>query len=80
MGKIETIWDYKPTEEELNRFGGRKAYELAMANGYNPDKNDDNRNYRLGLLFTMRGEHKKAKTYFDKIQNRSMMEVFIKDF
>jgi hypothetical protein len=85
MGKIETIFDYNPTEQELKRFGfdrndGYGHYEERLANlkkwhseGERPDY------YCLGLLFSMRGDKKRATEYFSKA-HPWQRDLLIKDF
>ncbi len=58
---IETILDYNPTDEEWKRFRGEshfmKYYHIYI-------KSNDNINYQLGLLFSMRGDTSKAQSYW----------------
>ncbi|MBP5366500.1 MAG: hypothetical protein J6Y82_11395 [Bacteroidales bacterium] len=56
--EVETIFDHNPTDQELNRFGGRQSLIYAIKIGiYN---NADNAYYHLGILFNSRGDKKKG--------------------
>ena len=75
---IETILDYNPTEEEWKRFGGKefimKYREIYL------QSHSDNHNYHLGLLFSMRDDKYKANTYFNKIEDKGMLQTLVEDF
>jgi hypothetical protein len=79
--EYETIFDYNPTQGELNRFGlgtpgGMQIYkEVEQSTGYCANTH----NYWLGLLFSMRGDNKKANEYWNKITNKSMLSTLIED-
>ncbi len=77
---METIFDYNPTNEELKRFGGLEAFRWLDSNGLQRFTNEDDANYALGLLFCLRKDYKKAKTYFNKIKKRSMLSTLVQDF
>ena len=74
---METIFDHNPTDEELKRFGGKEVVEDLIAKGY---YTEDDANYQLGILFSMRKDLKKAEEYFSKIENKSMLDLLIQDF
>ena len=77
---METIFDYNPTDEELKRFGGRKNLEYLKQHGIDPFDNADDANFSLGLLFSMRGEKKRANEYWAKIVDRTLLATLIEDF
>ena len=74
----ESIFDYNPTEEEMKRFGGLDC--LLWAIGKGAYKIADNRNYHLGLLFSMRGDKEKAISYFNQIEHKEMLKALMQDF
>lgn len=76
---METIFDYNPTEAELERFGG-KAIEYLRNKGIDIYRNNDNRYYHLFLLFNGRGDKEKTKYYLSLIQDRDILKVFMEDF
>ncbi len=77
---METIFDHNPTDEELNRFGGREQFEWERAHGIDPFANPDDANFMLGLLFSMRDDKEKANFYFAKVKNRSLIAHLFQDF
>ena len=77
---METIFDYNITDEELKRFGGRKQFEWEAAHGIDSFEFDDDNNYMLGILFSMRGDKEKANEYWAKIKDRSMLGTLVEDF
>jgi tetratricopeptide (TPR) repeat protein len=80
--KVESIFDYNPTERELVRFGvehdGDGHYEerLAFLKELLSKKTDY---YYLGLLFSMRGDKKRAEEYFAKA-TYGQRQLLIQDF
>jgi len=80
---METIFDYNPTELELRRFGMRREdgyYEKQIARNKEIMSNSSEPEYYyLGLLFSMRGDKKRAAEYFAQATpgQRSML---IQDF
>lgn len=76
---METIFDYNPTEEELQRFGGMKQFEFCkkLLGAYYIY--EDDANYHLGLLFSMRGDKERAKSYFAKIKKKEMLSTLMVD-
>ncbi|MDR1593292.1 MAG: hypothetical protein LBS43_02250 [Prevotellaceae bacterium] len=85
MGKVETIFDYNPTERELRRWGvdkndGYGHYEERFAlfkKIVTTSKETDY--YMLGLLFSMRGDRKRAAEYFAKAPSWQQ-DLLIQDF
>lgn len=78
---METIFDHNPTDEELMRFGGRKILEESIKKyGIEFLSNSDDSCYMIGLLYCIRKDYKKAKTYFDRIKKRSMLNTLVQDF
>lgn len=77
---METIFDYNPTDEELKRFGGRKQFEWYKKLGFEPYSHPDDANYALGLLFSMRGDKKKANEYWAKIKHKEILSTLVEDF
>jgi hypothetical protein len=83
MGKVETIFDYNLTESELKRFNLTSPELIEMAKEFDsrPDtKSNDSRLYALGLLFSMRGNDKKANEYWSKIENKDILSTLVQDF
>ncbi|MBQ7279956.1 MAG: hypothetical protein IJR13_04430 [Bacteroidales bacterium] len=76
--EFETIFDHNVTDYELLRFGGRETLEWAIENGIY--ENADNRLYHLGILFSGRGDKKKAEEYFSQIESESMLSTLVMDF
>ena len=74
---METIYDYSPTDKELTRFGGRENKDI-MIEFYKIS--NDNRLYHLGLLFSMRGDRKRAESYWEQMKDKSPLKVLITDF
>ncbi len=76
---METIFDYNPTEEELQRFGGMKQFEFykSVLGAYYIY--EDDANYHLGLLFSMRGDKAKAELYFAKIKDKERLKILWQD-
>lgn len=74
---METIFDHNPTDEELKRFGGKEVVEDLIAKGY---YTEDDANYQLGILFSMRKDFKKSKEHFLKIEHKAMLDTLIQDF
>jgi hypothetical protein len=80
---METIFDYNPTELELRRFGIKREdgdYEKQLkwmkemlAGFQSPEY------YYLGLLFSMRGDDKRAAEYFAKA-TPGQRAILIQDF
>jgi hypothetical protein len=79
MENIETIFDHNPTEGELKRFNLTSPELIEMMKGtYN--SSNDTRLYALGLLFSMRGNDKKASEYWSKIENKDILSTLVQDF
>lgn len=76
---METIFDYNPTEEELHRFGGMRQFEFYKRELGAYYIYEDDANYHLGLLFSMRGNKEKAESYFAKIKDKEMLKTLIQD-
>jgi hypothetical protein len=75
---MESIFDYELTQGELNRFGLRTPEQVQLTREFEK-KYPDDRYYRLGLLFAMRGDKKKANEYWSKIEDRKMLSTLIED-
>ena len=75
---METIFDHNPTDKELMRFGGRENLLKFTEKGLY--EIEDNRLYHLGLLFSGRKDYEKANSYFDKIEDRSLLKTLVQDF
>jgi hypothetical protein len=83
MEKIETIFDYNPTKGELKRFNltSPELIEMTKEFDHMPNsKSNDSRLYSLGLLFSMRGNDKKANEYWNKIENKDILSTLVQDF
>lgn len=76
---IETILDYNPTAEEWKRFGFRGESDF-MEFYHIYIKSNDNINYQLGLLFSMRGDASKAQSYWAKMQEQDFLKILWQDF
>jgi len=76
---METIFDYELSEGELRRFG---LFEVPpeILKTAKESKCEDSNLYQLGLLFSMRGDDKKAKTYWGKIKDKRILSTLIQDF
>ena len=76
----ETIFNHDIKLNELKRFGGLRSFEKDIE--YNADyySKTDNAFYQLGILMSMRGDTQKAKQYFAKIKNRSLLSTLVNDF
>ena len=77
---METIFDYNVTKEEMVRFVGPFNVEDAFVEGQSMYTSEDDANYALGILFSMRGDKEKAKHYFEKITNKELLEILWQDF
>ena len=75
--KIETILDYNPTDEEWKRFGGKDLF-LKRQSWFN--KYPDDAKWQLGLLFSMRGNNKKANEYWSQMTDKSRLQLLWQDF
>ena len=78
---METIFDFKPTDEELKRFGGRECYEEGKKKGLditNPIWSDANY-YQIGVLLSMRGDNTTADFYFSKIKDKGILRSLWQD-
>ena len=75
---METIFDYNPTIAELGRFNvNRRTIKMFKTSII---KCNDDRLYTLGLLFSMRGDNKKANEYWNQIEEKSILRTLIQDF
>ena len=76
---METIFDYNPTKKELQRFGGMRQFEHCkeLLGAYYIY--EDDANYHLGLLFSMRGDKAKAELYFAKIKDKERLKILWQD-
>ena len=54
--------------------------EDAFVEGPSMYTSEDDANYALGILFSMRGDKEKAKHYFEKITNKELLEILWQDF
>jgi tetratricopeptide (TPR) repeat protein len=88
MKKVESIFDYDPTEQELRRFGlDRKTQGEHYDEGLallkkvlsEVDEDDEPEYYYLGLLFSMRGDTKRAEEYFAKAPY-NQQRLLVQDF
>lgn len=77
---METIFDHNVTEKELTRFGGKEFFDKAEKYGINVFENEDDANYHIGLLYSMRGDKEKAQIYFDRIKNRELLTLLWQDY
>ena len=77
---METIFNHNVTDEELKRFGGREYLEWVKAIQGDYFNSDDDANYFLGILFSMRGDKEKAHFYWDKMVEKSRLQVFDQDY
>ena len=80
---IETIFDYSPTQGELNRFciiGQEEIDDTKRRYTSNPKKWHDSINWQLGMLFYMRNDDERANSYFSKIHDKSMLSTLIEDY
>jgi hypothetical protein len=81
---METIFDYNPTDTELKRAGlDRKSpnfdFWVERIKQLFAESNDD-RLYRLGMLFAGRGDMEKANAYWSQIEHKRMLDTLIEDF
>ena len=78
---METIFDYNPTDGELGRFNLRTQKQIdEMKCFYEEYPDADSINYQLGLLFSMRGDKRKANKYWSCIKDKRMLSTLIQDF
>ena len=75
---MESIFDYELTQGELNRFNLRTPEDIELTKEFEKEYPDD-RYYRLGLLFSMRGDKKKANEYWSKVTDKGMLSTLIED-
>lgn len=67
--KLETIWDYNPTEEEIKKLSG-KSVESAKRDSLSVYKCVDWRRFAdIAALLELRGEKEKADIYRLKVYN-----------
>jgi hypothetical protein len=77
---METIFDYNPTQGELNHFGlTSQSYIDFFKKEFLP-KSPDSRYYQLGMLFAMRGDNKKADVYWSKVKDVGLLSTLVEDF
>ncbi len=76
---METIFDHNVTEKELARFGGKEFFEKAEKYGIDVFKNEDDANYYIGLLYSIRGNRKKAQEYLDKVKSTELLKTIVQD-
>ena len=74
---METIFDYNPTERELKRFNFTNPEIIKFAK---ESKCSDSHLYQLGMLFSMRGDSKRADEYWSKIEDHRLLSTLIEDF
>jgi hypothetical protein len=84
---VESIFDYNPTEQELKRFGISREKEKKHGRKYE-DQIEDMKKviaevglpeyFRIGILFSMRGDKKRAAEYFAKAP-RWQQDLLIQD-
>ena len=77
---METIFDHNVSKEEMVRFVGPFNVEDAFVEGPSMYTSEDDANYALGILFSMRGDKEKAKQYFEKITNKEFLQILWQDF
>ena len=77
---METIFDHNPSKKELARFFGSELADKANSFKDKVYRNEDDANYALGILFSMRKDIKRANTYFRKIKNVDLLRAFMQDF
>jgi len=77
---METIFDHNVTPEELVRFVGPYSVEEAFSKGPAMYTNENDANYALGILFSMRGDKEKAQIYFDRIKNKRITNTIMARF
>ncbi len=76
----ETIFDHNPTDLELTRFGGRKAFDFLKERGVDLFNCQDTNYYQIGLLYSMRGDDTKANEYWSQIEHKEMLMTLWQDF
>jgi hypothetical protein len=81
--KVETIFDHNPTERELRRFGIQREYgdldkQIERDKAFY-EKLEAPQYYYLGLLFSMRGDKKRAEEYFAKA-TYGQQRLLVQDF
>ena len=69
---METIYDYNPTEKEMESFINisRERYESIM--------DEDTKNRDLARLFNMRGKKWKMRRYINKVKDIDMRNSFFR--
>lgn len=77
---METIFDHNVTKEEMVRFVGPSDVEDAFKEGPSMYTSEDDANYALGILFSIRGNNEKAKYYFEKITDKELLQILWQDF
>ena len=77
---METIFDHNVTDKELERFGGREAFDFFASNGINLFDNEDTNNYQIGLLYAGRNDKEKAEIYFSRVKDKSLLSTLMQDF
>jgi hypothetical protein len=81
---METIFDYNPTDMEIQRWvyaedpiekeRQRRNFKKEL------EESPDDSYFRLGMLFAGRGNMKKANEYWAKVKNKRMLDILIQDF
>lgn len=74
---METIFDYNPTQGELNRLGMGTPGGMQLMKAVEPSP--DTNYYWLGMLFSMRGDKEKANEYWSKVTDKGMLSTLIED-
>ena len=77
---METIFDHNVTDDELERFGGREAFEKAKRYGVDLLSDMDTNFYQIGILYAGRGDKKKANEYWSKIKDKKLLSTLVQDF
>jgi hypothetical protein len=86
MGKVESIFDYNPTERELRRFNlysEEQIEEVKYLYSRYGDTDDccrDSILYQLGFLFLMRKKPETADKYFSRMKDKGMLSTLVEDF
>ncbi len=76
---METIFDYNPTREELARFFHKELVDRIWEFKDKVYVDEDDANYALGILFSMRNDKQRADEYFRKIKNIDLLRAFVQD-
>jgi len=75
----ESIFDFELSEGEKRRFNILKPELYEMVKESDARCSDD-RYYRLGMLYAMRGDYDKSREYYDRIEDREMLRTLVDDY